>query len=137
MGRLIICEFSPYLFRSSHQEPFLSCRALLILNLLVCGLVYIPKSPISACAIAFPFFVLLNNMSSHVYRNLRLGFYQDQSITSSIIDGALQGPNRPLHEVVFMNPISRDRDPEAGDITSSRMSLAQGTQGDIKQRMEV
>ncbi len=130
---------SLYLFRHSHQEPFLSCRVILILNLLVCGLVYVPDSPISACAIAFPFFVLLNTMSSHVYRNLRLGFYQDQSITSSIIDRALQVPNRSLHEVVFMNPTSTlgDRDPEAGDITTSRVSLAQGTQGEIKQRMEV
>jgi len=106
------------------------------LNLLVCGLVYVPKSPISACAIAFPFFVLLNNMSSHVYRNLRLGFYRDQSITSSVIDRALHVQGLP-HEIAFVNPTSTklgDGDPEAGDIATTRLTLAQG---EIKQRIEV
>jgi hypothetical protein len=116
----------------------LSSRVTLLVNILFCGLAFIPNSPVSACAVAFPFYVLLNNLSSHVYRNLRLGSYQDQTIGSSVINRVAIQFKVPGQSI--MNPIStklEDRDPEAGDITKSGTPLGQGTQGDIKQRIEV
>ena len=138
MDRLTFCEFdvhSLFYFLVRHtQETLLSFRATLILNFLFVVLSYIPNAPISPCAIAYPFFVMLNNMSSHVYRNLRFGFYRDQSITSSVVDQALQRH----HEIVFANvtptKIEEKGDVEAGDTTETNGSLAQETEG---RKMEV
>ena len=51
-------------------------RLTLVLNFLFLLVCYIPRAPIAPCAIAFPFLIMLNNMSSYVYRNLRFGFYR-------------------------------------------------------------
>ena len=140
MGRLTTCEFfiSLCIFIVFHAKE--RSRVTLLLNILFCGLVFVPKSPVSACAMAFPFYVLLNNMSSHVYRNVRLGFYQDQTIGTSVINRDIS-QSRHWHNPEFINPTStksEDRgDPEAGDIMMLRTSLAQGTRGEIKQKMEV
>ena len=47
---------------------------------------------------------MLNTMSSHVYRNVRFGYYRDYSISSSAIDGAVQGSDESAphsHAIMF------------------------------------
>jgi len=106
--------------------------ATLLLNLLFVVLCYVPDAPIPPCSVGFPFFVMLNNMSSYMYRNLRIGFYQDYSITSSVVDEALQR----RHTVMFDHQTTRSEEKlEAGDSTTDVQGpLAQATE---KQKLDV
>ena len=79
------------------------------MNLLYSVLYFMPQARIAPSTIGLPFFVLLNTMSSHVYRNVRFGFYRQYSITSSYIDRALQElgqPAHPQHEMALAEPTS-------------------------------
>ena len=114
----------------STQETVVSFRATLVLNSLFFVLCYVPNAPIAPCTISFPFFVMLNNMTSHVYRNLRFGYYRTEStmITSTMIENALNQPGKShrRHELEFEKPKSEEEmegDLEAGDLTSSKGSL--------------
>ena len=80
---------------------------------------------------------MLNNMSSYVYRHLRLGIQEDYSITSSVINRALQEPGQSPHHYrkSFVHQTSMkfevQGDLEAGDSTMPRtILLTQGTQRD-------
>ena len=102
------------------QELLLSSRLTLILNLFFIVLFYKPQGAISPCTLGIPAFVMLNTMSSYVYRNMRLGYYRDYSITSSAIDRALQAPDQtsqPDREIVFKRGTAKslDSDLEAGN----------------------
>ena len=80
------------------------------------ALAYVPKTAITACTIGIPHFVIVSNMSSHVFRNMRLGFYQDYTLTSAEMNRAVQGHSQSRHEMVFSNPItSAMRGPEDGE----------------------
>ena len=81
-------------------------RITLILNLFFIVLFYKPQATITPCTIGIVVFVMLNTMSSYVYRNMRFGYYRDYSVTSSIINDALQRPgqsSRSHREIVFKN----------------------------------
>jgi hypothetical protein len=114
MGRLTICKFIYRLitFLVLHtQETLLSFRAVLGLNLFFTVLCYMPHQPLFPCTIGIPFFVMLNTLSSYVYRNVRLGFYQDYTISRCPVmnDGPVQRPDQSGHHhgIVFDNAISR------------------------------
>ena len=111
------------------RETLLSPRVTLILNLFFIGWFYEPQAAITPCTIGILAFVALNTMSSYVYRNMRLGYYKDYSITSSVIDRALQRPDQtsqPQREIVFENVIStkplgtRDLEAELVEVTGPR-----------------
>jgi hypothetical protein len=117
MNKLIFCEFTfAFSLFSLTQEMLLPSRATLLLNFLFFVLCYIPEAPIHPFSVGFPFFVMLNNMTSHVYRNLRFGFYQDHSITSSAVSEVSQH----RHELVFDHRTSTRSEGklEAGDNTT-------------------
>jgi hypothetical protein len=67
--------------------------------------------------------VIVNNMTSHVYRNMRLGFYRDYTITTSAIEKVLQGTNDGARQhlgTVAQNPTAfkkglKGEDLEVGD----------------------
>jgi hypothetical protein len=65
--------------------------------------------------------VIVNNMTSHVYRNMRLGFYRDYTITTSAIEKVLQGTNDGARQhpgTVAQNPMAFKKgggDLEVGD----------------------
>jgi len=83
---------------------------------------------------------MLNNMTSHVYRNLRFGYYRTEStmITSTMIENALHQPDQShrCQELVFGNPKSEEGmegDLESGDLTSSKGSLGLAPSQGIKE----
>jgi len=49
-----------------------------------------PDPIVPPCIVALPLFVLINKMSSYVYRNIRFGLYRDYTIRTSFIDKAVQ-----------------------------------------------
>ena len=69
----------------------ISTSATLIFHLAYAVLYFVPTTFITPCAVGPPTLVLLNNMSSHIYRNLRFGFYKDYTTRSSVINRALEG----------------------------------------------
>jgi len=130
MDKPTICKFkcSPSRIRPLHPYD-LSFRAVLILNLLFTVLCYMPQPPIFPCALGVPFIVMLNIMSSHIYRNVRFGYYRDYSITSSAVDGVIQGFGESAprnHAIIFEHSTPTKLDLEVGVkeevITSSRNS---------------
>ncbi len=66
---------------------------------------YIPDPIITPCTVGVPLFVLISNMSSSVYRNVRFGIYRDYTIRTSVIDKAFQAqampPSRHPVEIIF------------------------------------
>jgi hypothetical protein len=76
-----------------------------------------PETVITPCTIGIPHFVIVSNMSSYVYRNIRLGFYRDYTITSSAINRVIQGPGLQLHDMVFGNPTTSGMRENGGDET--------------------
>ena len=99
------------------QEMLLSCRATVILSIFYTVLFFMPQTPIPPFTIGIPFFVMFNNMTSYVYRNMRFGFYQDYSIASSVIARALQGSGQSAdsHQIVFEQPTSTKLE-DGGDL---------------------
>lgn len=94
------------------------------MNLFTIVLYYLPNAPITSCTIGLPAFVVLSNMASHVYRNLRFGCYRDTSMTSSAINKAFQrsrqSRQRP-HDIVFTPPshlTNPDKSEDTGDLES-------------------
>ena len=67
----------------------------MIFNIFHLILFLIPQSFITRCTLALPGFVLVNNMSCHLYRNVRLGLYRDFTIHTEALRGALEGPSIP------------------------------------------
>ena len=104
-------------------------RVTLILNLFFIVLFYMPDPLITPCTIGYPVFVLLNTMSSYVYRNMRLGSYQDYTITSSVINKALGRPNQVSHDLVFEHQSTKrieiEGDLEAGDFINTELKVGQ------------
>jgi len=98
-------------------------RVALFLNIFFVVLSYMTEPDITPCTIGIPHFVISSNMFSYVYRNMRLGFYQDYSTPTSAINKALQNPGQPQqqhHAIAFRNPTTSANqaggDPEAGDL---------------------
>jgi len=95
-------------------------RVTLIMSLFFIVWAHLPKRPLTPCAISYLGFVMLNVMSSYVYRNIRLGFYRDYSITSSVIDRALPRPRAQSqsarHDIVFEHPLSTKQLEEGRDL---------------------
>ena len=52
---------------------------------------YIPDPVVTPCTIGMPLFVLISNMSSYIYRNVRFGNYRDHTIHTSFIEKAFPG----------------------------------------------
>ena len=117
-------------------------RVTLILNLFFIVLFCMPTPLITPCTIGYPVFVMLNTMSSYVYRNMRLGSYQDYSITSSVINNALRRPNQASQHrgIVFEHQATKriEGDPEAGDIINTELKVGQHIgEGGIESRVDV
>ena len=95
-------------------------RVVLIFKLVYLVLPYSLPQVRTQCTIAL---VLISNMSSHVYRNMRLGFYKDYTISTSAINRAIKVPTLKT-ELVFQNSATPSTkiledgrlDLEAGDI---------------------
>jgi len=45
----------------------------------------VPDSFIASCTLGLPTFVLINTMTCHVYRNVRIGVYQDEVVRTTAI----------------------------------------------------
>ena len=119
MGKLTICKFVIYCMSSPPclSYSFPSSRVALVLNIFFVVLSYMTEPAITPCTIGIPHFVILSNMSSYVYRNMRLGFYRDYSVTTSAINRALQGPGKcdqQHHGMVFSNPLASPKHSEVG-----------------------
>src|SRR6266568_5034636 len=69
--------------------------ATVILNLFFFAMYYIPDPIVTPCTVGMPLFVLISNMSSSIYRNIRFGNYQDHTIRTSFIEKALPGHGMP------------------------------------------
>ena len=108
-------------------------RLILILNLFFIVLFYIPNSLITPYTIGYPVFVMLNTMSSYVYRNMRLGSYKDYTITFSVINKAFRKRNQVSHwqhhDLVFEHQstkrIEGASDLEAGDLMDTELKVDQ------------
>src|SRR5260221_1849665 len=61
-------------------------RTTLLFNVVVILSYYLEYPWLSNCTFGFPLFVLMNTLAGHIYRNIRLKVYMDQTITSSIIN---------------------------------------------------
>ena len=126
MGRVITCEFicAVSLFlHHSHSRNLLSCRATVILSIVFTVFFFMPQIPILPSTIGIPSFVVLSNMTSYVYRNVRFGFYQDYTITTSMIDRALQGSGQsahPQHAIVLEQPTSMKLE-DRGDLEAESL----------------
>jgi len=88
-GRLIFCEYFPkfILFRNAD----ISASAALILHFgyaISYILYYVEGISVTPCSVGLPSLVLMNNMSSHIYRDMRFGFYTTRS---SVVNRALEG----------------------------------------------
>jgi hypothetical protein len=97
-----------------------SCRIVLIFKLIFLVLPYSLPQVRTQCTIAV---VLISNMSSYVYRNMRLGFYQDYTISTFAINKAINVPSTKSAqhpELMFQHPSPSAKfqggDLEAGDI---------------------
>ena len=69
--------------------------ATLILNLFFFAMYYIPDPIVTPCTVGMPLFVLISNMSSYIYRNIRFGNDRDYTIRTSFIERAFQGKAMP------------------------------------------
>ena len=110
-----------YFFFCDSLILLLSSSVTLILNIFFVVLYYIPKAAITPCTIGIPVFVMLNTMSSYVYRNTRFGYYRDYSITSSVINDAVVHQRR---DIVFkistsVKQLDSERDLESGGVNQS------------------
>jgi len=59
------------------------------------AMVYMPDPIVPPCTVALPLFVLISNMSSYVYRNIRFGRHRDHTIRTSFIEKVLPGHGMP------------------------------------------
>ena len=50
-----------------------------------------PDPIVTPCTVGMPLFVLISNMSSYVYRNIRFEKYRDHTIHTSFIERAFHG----------------------------------------------
>ena len=61
-------------------------RVTIIFNIFYLMLYFIPRSFVIPCTFDLPTFVLINTMSCHVYRNVRLSMYREHALASSPSD---------------------------------------------------
>jgi hypothetical protein len=127
-AKLSICES---LFRVANVKTFLNGLFLLLrvhlLVLLAFAVAYydrkLPQDLITLLGV--PAFVLLNNLSCYIYRNVRLGIYRDYSIRTSAISEALRNPVPHTNQ---QSSASRSEPTETSFVQSTR-SVHQGDAG--------
>ena len=66
-------------------------RATIIFNIFFVAMYLIPQLFVTPCTFTLPTFVLINTMSCHLYRNVRLGLYKDHTVNTEGLQGALEG----------------------------------------------
>lgn len=132
-GLLFVSLYVPSLYSS----VFTSNRAVLLFTLCFTVLSCMPQPPIFPCTIGIPTFVLLNTLSSFVYRNVRFGYFRDYSITSSVItDAAVQRSDHSAHhhELVFENSTPaklEERGLDAGDSNNGEVTSSRNSKGEV------
>ena len=65
-------------------------------------------------------------MSSYVYRNMRLGLYQDGTNSTSAINKAFRAPTKSAQQIVFRTPTPTTKPLEGGDLEAGNIWKAEG-----------
>ena len=90
--------------------PFV--RVIFVFNLIFVSLSHIQPVPlVLPCTFGLAVVALTNNMVFHIYRNIRFGFYRDNTITTTMLHRAVDpslASRRPDGVISIINPATVD-----------------------------
>ncbi len=94
-------------------------------------LYFVRGTSVPPCTVGLPSIVFMNNMSSHIYRDMRFGFYRDDTTGSSVINRELEGSeedsqNQGDHSNSETHEGTRGSG-DAADIETARRERSQST----------
>jgi len=106
-------------------------RASLVIHVLFLSQYYVSSPFAFPCSFGNPALVLTTNMAAYVYRNIRLGFYRDHTVSSSAWNQAIDqlgAQSHQAHGLSIMLPFDGSTtNPELSDSESKRNTPVSAT----------